>query len=95
MVNDKDFHFGLCHGDFHARNMLLGKEDKKVTFIDFEFVGMAGLGMDLGVMLVMALSPEERRKNEHDLVRRYYDSLLESGNISKSYSYEQCFADYV
>jgi len=72
MITADDFHFGLCHGDFHARNMLLGKTDKKVTFIDFEFVGMTGLGMDLGVMLVMALTPEERRKHEHDLVNRYY-----------------------
>lgn len=89
-VNASEFRWGLCHGDFHARNMLMNRErPDEVVFIDFEFSGMGALGMDLGVMLIMALAPAERRKHEHSLVRLYYDTLLETGKISKEeFTYE-------
>ena len=68
---------------------------KKLTFIDFEFVGACGLGMDLGAFVISAFNPEQRRLYEKDLVRTYYENLVASGKVDSDYTYEKCFNDYV
>jgi thiamine kinase-like enzyme len=37
---------------------MLNNLDKKLTFIDFEFAGVCGVGMDLGVFMLAAFNPE-------------------------------------
>jgi hypothetical protein len=71
-------------------------ENKNLSMIDLEFVGIFGNPMiDLTWMVVMYMPPEFRRRHERSLISRYWLNLASSGNVDKEkYTLEQCWNDY-
>jgi hypothetical protein len=63
-----------------------------VSALDWQTVGVAPPGRDLGYFLGTALHPEDRQRHEHDLVALYFDELRRRG--VQGYSSNECFDDY-
>jgi hypothetical protein len=64
----------LLHGDAHIGNTYV-LPDNDVGFLDWQVVRRGEYSQDLGYFLVSALTEEDRRKAEADLLREYRDAL--------------------
>ena len=84
----------LAHGDFHPANTMYDVKNDRLFILDWEVVGVGSGPQDLGQFVISHTDPKERRLYEHKVVRNYYDALIEC-NKSVTYSYEECFAEYV
>jgi hypothetical protein len=64
----------LLHGDAHIGNTYVLPNDD-VGFLDWQVLRRGNFSLDLGYFLQGAISKEDRRANEVDLVGQYYEAL--------------------
>jgi hypothetical protein len=90
--------FALIHGDVNPGNILSRKDGQAegIYFIDrqpFDWSLQSWVGpSDLSYMMVLWWEPEKRRTLEIEVLRTYYESLVEFGVTD--YSWEMTMADY-
>jgi len=84
----------LCHGDFRPDNLFYGApgSDRPLVVCDWQGPGRATGVVDAAYYITGSLEPDDRRKHEDDLLRRYHTHLLEGG--VKDYSFGQLKVDY-
>ncbi len=88
--NDRRAPLGLVHGDYRLDNLLFSAEDCRV--VDWQTVTWGPAMLDAAYFLGGALSIEDRRAHERDLVRAYYDELLANG--ATGLTWETCWEEY-
>lgn len=68
---------GLMHGDYRLDNMLFGNEssEKRLTVVDWQLVQWGHVLNDVSYFLGAALTTENRRLWEDDLLKSYYEGL--------------------
>jgi hypothetical protein len=84
--------YAVVHGDYRLDNLMFPPTGRGVSALDWQTVGVAPPGRDLGYFLGTALRPEDRRRWEGDLVALYFDELRRRG--VQEYSSNECFDDY-
>ncbi len=69
--------FTLCHGDFHAGNIMwsMTKAKPQITLLDWSEVGVFCPFTELAQFLVSNATIKLRRNNEKQLFKAYYDPL--------------------
>jgi hypothetical protein len=70
--------WSLVHGDSHVGNLYLDGE-RRPSFVDWQMVQRGPWYIDVGYHLASALTVEDRRQHEQDLVRHYLDELTALG----------------
>ena len=89
----------LIHGDFHPANMLWeslsGDDIGRVILLDWEMVAIGNGPLDLGQFVISHMTSEYRRKHESFFLHKYYEALSSRLPVGVTYSYEQCFREYV
>ncbi|MEX2314650.1 MAG: phosphotransferase [Thermomicrobiales bacterium] len=81
----------VIHGDLHLDNLIFTGGDG-VALIDWQGVGVGPAIVDLGLFIVGALSVDDRRTAEMDLLARYHAVL--AGHGVRGYSLADLVADY-
>lgn len=84
----------IVHADYRLDNLFFGTtpECPPLAVIDWQ-ITCRGRGIfDVAYLLCGGLEADVRRAHERDLVRMYYDILIENG--VGGYSYEQCWREY-
>jgi len=81
----------VIHGDLHLDNLIFTGDDG-VALIDWQNVSAGPAIVDLGLFIVGALSVDDRRTAEMDLLARYHLTLESSG--VRDYSFADLVADY-
>ena len=83
----------LLHGDLRLDNLFFPPDaEQPIAAVDWSNLSAGPGAYDLAYFLSMALSPEERRARERDLLRRYLDALAARGvneAASSSFPYPQ------
>jgi hypothetical protein len=84
----------LCHGDYRPDNLFYGGAGsaRSLVVCDWQGPGRATGVVDAAYFITGSLEPEDRRKHEDELLRRYHSHLLEGGVTG--YSFEQLKIDY-
>jgi hypothetical protein len=84
----------LCHGDYRPDNLFYGRPGsaRSLVVCDWQGPGKANGVVDAAYFITGSLEPDERRKHEVELLRRYHHHLVEGG--VKDYSFEQLKTDY-
>ena len=83
----------LLHGDLRLDNLFFPPDGKQpIAAIDWSNLSAGPGAYDLAYFLSVALTPEERRARERDLLRRYLDALAAHG-VDEA-SFEATFEDY-
>jgi len=82
------------HCDLHLDNLLFSasQDEPPIMMIDWQFVAQGRGITDIAYFMIRSISPEQRRKTEHSLVKRYHDSLVKKG--VNNYSFDDCWAEY-
>jgi hypothetical protein len=70
--------WSVIHGDAHVGNLYLDS-DGRPSFMDWQLVQRGPWYLDVGYHLASALTVEDRRRTEKDLVRHYLDELRAAG----------------
>ncbi len=70
--------WSLIHGDAHVGNLYLDGSGRP-CFVDWQIVQRGPWYLDVGYHLASALSVEDRRASESDLIRHYLDELTAAG----------------
>jgi len=89
--------FTLCHGDYHAANMLwCGKKNPKqlLYFVDWSEVGVFCPFTEIAQFLISNATVEVRRQNEKRIFRTYYDRLVEKGINKEVFPFSDCWLRY-
>uniref|UniRef100_A0A7S4WHK3 Aminoglycoside phosphotransferase domain-containing protein n=1 Tax=Ditylum brightwellii TaxID=49249 RepID=A0A7S4WHK3_9STRA len=102
-----DSHFCLVHGDFWPGNVMIEKDETRTTapssttsvrgvrdlrLLDWEMVGLGSGPQDLGQYILSNIDPQERRECEEQLIRNYYEKLVQLG--VRDLSWEYCWSEY-
>ena len=83
----------LNHGDVHLENLLFSNDkDDKPILIDWQLAGQKVLPFDLSFFLVKSLTVEDRRENEDQLLKDYFDLL--PSQLQDYYGFDNFFLDY-
>ena len=71
----------VLQGDSHVGNLFIDPERKggRVGFLDWGLIQLGTPMRDVGYFITMALSPENRRAHERELIQRYLDARIEVG----------------
>eukprot|EP00761_Pharyngomonas_kirbyi_P010712 gb/GECH01010734.1/.p1 GENE.gb/GECH01010734.1/~~gb/GECH01010734.1/.p1 ORF type:complete len:471 (+),score=91.02 gb/GECH01010734.1/:1-1413(+) len=99
-LHDDSVPFTLCHGDFHAANMLLlnrtppGKEKDGLVMVDWSEVGPWEPAADLAQTLISDVKPEIFTKNSLQLVQGYWNRLIELGVPKEEYPFHVCWESF-
>jgi Phosphotransferase enzyme family len=70
--------WSVIHGDAHVGNLFLDATGRP-SFLDWQIVQRGPWYLDVGYHLASALTVEDRRRTEQDLVRHYLDQLTAAG----------------
>jgi aminoglycoside phosphotransferase (APT) family kinase protein len=70
--------WSVIHGDAHVGNLYLDGAGRP-SFVDWQLVQRGPWYLDVGYHLASALTVEDRRRTEKDLVRHYLDRLGAAG----------------
>lgn len=83
----------FIHGDFGPDNFFFSTAEggAPFTIIDWQLSSRGRGAYDVGILLG-GMPIDQRRKTEQDLLKIYYQILIENG--VKGYSFEQCLVDY-
>jgi hypothetical protein len=81
----------IAHGDLRYDNLFFA-DSGEMTVADWQIIVRARGPYDVGYFMSQSLQPAERRACEMDILRAYYEKLLEHGVTD--YSFNQCFDDY-
>ena len=92
--------FTLCHGDFHAGNMLWRMKPFAglpvgLVAVDWAEVGVHHGATGLSQFLISNTTIEMRRQHERRLVELYWNRLVKQGVDGKKYTLEMCWDRYV
>ncbi|MBI2723969.1 MAG: phosphotransferase [Chloroflexi bacterium] len=85
----------IIHGDYRTDNLFFACPDGRgapFAVADWQIVCRGRGVFDVAYLLCGGLEPDERKANEHRLLKLYHDTLLEYG--VKGYSFEQCWTEY-
>jgi hypothetical protein len=82
--------FGLIHGDYRLDNLLF--QDATCTVVDWQTVSWGPALVDAAYFIGSALSDEDRRAHEEDLIRTYHDVLVSRG--VESLSFDHAWEEY-
>lgn len=83
----------LFHGDFRLDNMYFSDGDSlPITFADFQRIGVGRGVIDFAVFALSALSVDQRRAIENDLLATYHRRLVDGG--VEHYSKDDLWFDY-
>jgi hypothetical protein len=85
--------YTLNHGDLRLDNIFFGSVDgtRPLTLIDWQIAVKARGPYDIAYFLSQSIDPTERKANEKDWLRHYYDTVMDG---REGYSWEQCWEDY-
>jgi hypothetical protein len=83
--NTSDAVRSVVHGDFRLDNMVFGKQGggKTFTIVDWRTVSWGPVMSDLSYFLGAALTIEDRRKHEAELIDLYHHSLGSRNKMTK------------
>lgn len=86
--------FTIQHGDYRLDNLLFATngDSPRVAVVDWQVMSNGPALSDVSYFLGSALLPDERAKNEKDLVAGYHSALLASGITD--YAWNSCWDDY-
>lgn len=70
--------WSVIHGDAHVGNLYRDAEGRP-SFVDWQVVQRGPWYLDVGYHLASALTVEDRRRTENDLLRHYLDELRTAG----------------
>jgi hypothetical protein len=95
-LDDAHVAFTLCHGDFHAGNMMWADELKKLFSFDWSEVGFFCPFTELAQFVVSNMTIELRRAHEEQLFRAYYDRLIQTNPAidTSIFTLEECYDRY-
>jgi hypothetical protein len=84
----------LVHGDYRPDNLFFGGpgSERSLVICDWQGPGRGPGVVDAAYFIAGSLEPDDRRKHEDELLRRYHNHLLEGG--VEDYSYAQLKEDY-
>ena len=86
----------VVHGDAHFCQFFYPKdienEKYKAILSDWQFWSIGVGAQDLAYMIGMVFFPENRKRMEKELIKRYYNNLVKFG--VKNYSWDECWYDY-
>jgi hypothetical protein len=83
----------IIHGDYRLDNMFFGCAGEESFAVADWQISSIGRGIfDVSYFVAGGMDPAERRANERELLRLYYDRLLQRG--VKDYPWELCWEDY-
>ncbi len=73
----------VLQGDSHIGNLFLdGRDGDRVGFLDWGLIQLGTPMRDVGYFITMALSPENRRAHERELIERYLEARREIGGAA-------------
>ena len=86
--------FTVQHGDYRLDNMLFGTAagGPPLVVVDWQTVSWGPGLIDAAYFLGAGLQPDDRRRHEHDLLRRYWEGLRAGG--APAFPWERCWAEY-
>ncbi|GGN80828.1 phosphotransferase family protein [Nocardia rhizosphaerihabitans] len=84
-------HRTVVHRDFRLDNVLIGPQGS-MSVVDWQTCAIGSGAEDVAYFLGSGLPEEQRGELEGDLVRRYYDRIVELG--VGDYSWAECWLDY-
>ena len=93
-LKDPKIPFTLAHGDFHASNMLYKSLKNEFAWLDWSEIGIWEPMVDIGQIIISDVQPEVRRKHERNLIKIYWDNLINNGVSATEYTFEQCWKSY-
>jgi thiamine kinase-like enzyme len=84
----------MVHGDYRLDNCFLGHpgDRRSLVVFDWEFCSRGRGVYDAATFICEALPPEQRKREEMELLELYHSTLLE--NRVRDYSFAQCLEDY-
>jgi thiamine kinase-like enzyme len=82
----------FLHGDFHPNNLLFSTNPRDVAVIDWQVCARGRGARDLMYFIATALTVEDRRRHDLDLVGKYHSELLANGVTG--YPLERCVRDF-
>jgi hypothetical protein len=87
--------FTLTHGDYHASNMFLYRDENstadKPIWFDWSEVGLWEPMTDLGQMLISDIPRAITKEHSKELVRAYWNTLISSGVSEAEYPWKNCW----
>lgn len=93
LLDPPDGAITVVHGDYRLDNLLFDPRDDTVRGVVDWQTCTVGLGaFDVAYFIGAGLVPEDRRREEGGLVRRYHRGLTTAG--APGYSWEQCWETY-
>ncbi|KAJ8902767.1 hypothetical protein NDN08_006087 [Rhodosorus marinus] len=94
-LGDPQTPFTLCHGDLHAKNLLLTKAGDQVLHVDWAEVCVWEPGVDLAQMLISDVKPSVFRAHSRALVTHYWERLISKAGLTESeYPFESCWESF-
>ncbi len=84
----------VTHGDFRLDNLLFGDADgdTPIAVVDWQTCSVGPPLGDVAYFIGSGLLPEQRRIEEHDLVRRYHEGIVAAGVTG--FDWAACWACY-
>ncbi|MCP3989158.1 MAG: phosphotransferase [Actinomycetia bacterium] len=83
----------FVHGDYRLDNLLFPASGiEPITVIDWQICLRGKGSYDTGYFMSQSLDPAQRSEIERDLLRHYWDHLVEGG--VSGYDFDQCWEDY-
>ena len=88
----------ICHGDFRVDNLLFddrAEPAERVAVIDWQIAMQAPAVGDVCYFMSQSMQPEARRGAERDLLRCWYDAVVESaGRELGEYPFDLAWTHY-
>ena len=84
--------FSLLHGDYRIDNLLFDPDRTRVTVVDWQTLTVGLPARDLAYFVATGVAPEDRSRDEEELVDVYHQALREQG--VPNYERETCWQDY-
>lgn len=84
----------VIHYDYRADNLLINEavQPPEVTAVDWQTLAFGSPLLDVAYFIGASLPTESRRKNEMDLLKRYYDQLCSNGVAD--FVWDDCLQQY-
>lgn len=83
----------LTHGDFHAKNLFLTK-DNDLIFTDFCEVGLGDPISDLVQYIISDVEISVRKEHEFEILKSYWTKLTSNGVSKDEFTWENCLELY-
>ena len=86
--------FSLIHVDYRLDNLMIDRSGGgcKITALDWQSITLGAPMNDVAYFIDAGLEPEVRRPVEEDLVKGYYQDLLNAG--VRDFGWEACWQNY-